>query len=125
MSPEQCRAKQPRPASDVYGLGVTLYEMLAGARPFPKGDVAEPFPQLHLEPAPLRTHLPEAPPELAALLAACLAPRPKGRPRSMASLLPALNALIDVGPRMWPAWIDDPATRPTDRSSDPPAIGSG
>jgi serine/threonine-protein kinase len=106
MSPEQCRAKVPSPASDIYGLGVTLFEMLTGARPFPKGDEAEPFPQLHLEPTPLRTYLPKAPAELGSLLAACLAPRPADRPASMASLLPALHRLIATGPRMWPPGLD-------------------
>ncbi|MFZ1427841.1 MAG: serine/threonine-protein kinase [Geminicoccaceae bacterium] len=106
MSPEQCRAKVPSPASDIYGLGVTLFEMLTGARPFPAGDKAEPFPQLHVPPAPLRAHLPTAPQELAALVAACLAPRPADRPPLMADLLPALHRLIRTGPRMWPPVVD-------------------
>ncbi len=106
MSPEQCRAKVPSPASDVYGLGVTLFEMLTGARPFPEGDKAEPFPQLHQAPAPLRAHLPTASAELAALVAACLAPRPADRPATMGDLLPALHRQIRTGPRMWPPVVD-------------------
>jgi serine/threonine-protein kinase len=108
MSPEQCRSEVPSPASDVYGLGVTLFEMLAGTRPFPKGDKAEPFPQLHLAPARLRDHVPSAPRELEALVAACLAQRVADRPQSMAELLPALHRLIRSGPRMWPAGLGLP-----------------
>ena len=106
MAPEQCRAQVPGPASDVWGLGVTLYETLAGTRPFPEGDAAEPFPQLHLEPVSLRRHLPRMPAELAALVAACLAPKPEDRPAGMATLLPALHLLIRSGPRMWPPLVD-------------------
>jgi eukaryotic-like serine/threonine-protein kinase len=106
MAPEQCRAGVPTPASDVHGLGVTLFEMLAGTRPFPKGDGAESFPQLHLEPTPLRRLLPRAPRELERVVAWCLAPDPGDRPASVADLLPVLNGLIRTGPRMWPADLD-------------------
>jgi hypothetical protein len=37
----------------------------------------------------------------------------------MADLLPALHALIDVGPRMWPEWIHERAARPAER---PPGL---
>jgi serine/threonine protein kinase len=103
MSPEQCRAGVPTPASDVHGLGVTLFMMLTGKRPFPEADSAEKFPQLHVEATPLRRYLPRAPRALERLVAARLAPDPADRPASMAALLPALNALIRTGPRMWPA----------------------
>ena len=111
MAPEQCRAGVPTPASDIYGLGVTLFEMLTGERPFPKGDGAESFPQLHLAPTALRRLLPTAPVELEELLSRCLAPDPAGRPPSVAALLPELHALIRSGPRMWPPELD-PSTVP-------------
>ena len=83
MAPEQCRAEVPSPASDIYGLGVTLFEMLTGARPFPKGDKAEPFPQLHLAPVPLRRICRRAPAELARAGGGVprARSRPTGRPR--------------------------------------------
>src|SRR5690606_16786683 len=40
-SPEQLRNREPTAASDVYALGVTLHELLTGARPF--ADVDDPF----------------------------------------------------------------------------------
>lgn len=107
MAPEQCRrGGRPTPASDAWGLGVTLFEMLTGERPFPEGDDAEPFPQLAMAAPRLRRLLPRAPRELEQAVAWCLAPDPADRPPSMAALLPALNGLIRSGPRMWPPGLD-------------------
>jgi serine/threonine protein kinase len=102
MAPEQCRAGVPTPASDIFGLGITLFEMLTGTRPFPEGDDTDPFPQLHMRPTPLRRLLPRAPRELEEVIEWCLAADPADRPPSVAMLLPILNDLIRAGARMWP-----------------------
>lgn len=106
MAPELCRAEVPGPTSDVWSLAITLFELLTGERPFPKGDNSRPFPQLEMPPIPLRRLRPRAPAALERLILDCLAPRPEDRPSSMAQLLPRLNAHIRHGPRMWPDDLD-------------------
>jgi serine/threonine protein kinase len=78
MAPEQCdpaAGRPPGPASDVWGLGATLYEALFGRRPF-TDDAQQPHPQRIDDPAP-----PDAgPPEVVAAVMACLQRDPAARP---------------------------------------------
>jgi serine/threonine protein kinase len=82
MSPEQCRgAGQVFEPSDVYSLGVMLFEMLTGTQPFQAEGDGELIAQHMFQPAPpLSQFLPGAPPELTALLAAMLQKDPAMRP---------------------------------------------
>lgn len=92
MAPEQCeveRLGELSPATDVWGLGATLYEALAGALPFPAD--GDRFPQLRRSPAPLPRHVPEP---LAALVLACLSPRQADRP-ALGELSDALETFVD------------------------------
>lgn len=109
MSPEQCERGQVSPASDVFALGVTLYQMLAGKLPFPKTRSRTSFPQTRVEPRPLRAYLPRAPQELNLLMQACMARSAGARPE-LSQLLPALHQFISTGPKMWPASLDLAAT---------------
>ena len=100
MAPEQCRAGTVTPATDVFGFGATLYESLAGQRPFACSK-RRPYPQLTVPPRPLRQHAPAVPPALEELVMACLAANPEARP-ALPGLLPALHEFIQHGPPMWP-----------------------
>jgi serine/threonine protein kinase len=102
IAPEECSKRNVAPAADVFGLGVTLYEMLTGKLPFPLGNRKREFPQTRAEATPPGKHRLNIPAGLAELVLSCLARDPADRP-VLASLLPALHDHIRTGPRMWPA----------------------
>ncbi|HEU0241204.1 MAG TPA: protein kinase [Micromonosporaceae bacterium] len=82
LAPERRAGGCAVPASDVYGLGLLLYEMLAGRLPWPDGTATEVVAaHRNVPPAPL-PEVAGLPPRVRALCAACLAVEPSQRPSS-------------------------------------------
>src|SRR5215216_6766715 len=81
ISPEQARGQPATPRSDIYSLGVTLYEMLTGRLPF-TGDSAIGVAMQHVsaEPPPPRMYAPRIPAQLEALVLRALSKDPAQRP---------------------------------------------
>ncbi len=82
LAPERRNGGRAIPASDVYGIGLLLYEMLAGRLPWPDGTATEVVAAHRtIPPAPL-PDVPGLPDHVAALCAACLDVDPARRPMS-------------------------------------------
>jgi serine/threonine protein kinase len=81
MSPEQIRAESMLDGrSDIFSLGVVLYEALTGHRPFHAEALSELCSQIqHAEPRPLQELRPDVPPELEVVCLRALAKRPVDR----------------------------------------------
>jgi serine/threonine-protein kinase len=82
-APEQASGTAPAPASDVYSLGIILYEMLTGSLPF-RATSSDELARQHLEemPPPLSEMIPGVSPKLEQILTKVLSKEPSQRYRT-------------------------------------------
>jgi eukaryotic-like serine/threonine-protein kinase len=129
LSPEQAQGHAVTAASDLYSIGVMLYEMLAGRLPF-DGDSAVSIALKHLSepPVPISQLRPDVHPALESVVMAALAKDPAQRWQSAEDFAEALAAagaqLGEAGPHDTAAFVPVPAPVPAGTGDDtpPPAL---
>lgn len=94
MAPEIARRRATDQRVDVFAFGASMYEMFAFELPWPRGaDGLAAMSHGVIQIPPLAGHCPWVHPEIAAVIAECLASEPASRPRTMEAILKRLKRL--------------------------------
>jgi eukaryotic-like serine/threonine-protein kinase len=120
MSPEQARGAPIDKRTDIWSLGVVLFEMLAGRAPFTGKTPREVMAAiLTTEPPPLRSYMAQAPSELQQIVRKALRKDPRERHQNANEMLQALKGLRrkleftaelerSAATRLWLRWTRSP-----------------
>ncbi|WP_414541426.1 serine/threonine protein kinase [Nostoc sp. CCY0012] len=115
-SPEQLEGSELDSRSDIYSVGVLMFEMLTGAKPWePETDLFGAWYKAHHFEAPraiaeVNPQL-KIPQQLNNLIMACLAKIPSDRPQNMTAILQVLNSVEKSICPGWPTTLATPSTR--------------
>lgn len=108
LAPEQIRREPLMPATDIYGLGLLLFELITGQRPFSAGvdrhdkrlPLERRYPQLVEAPPTPRSAGRRMPRALAEIIKRCLSRDPRARYQHVPQLLTALDSFTRL--KVWP-----------------------
>jgi serine/threonine protein kinase/tetratricopeptide (TPR) repeat protein len=126
MSPEQARREELDERSDLFSLGVLLYEMLAGEPPFHASSAVGTLAQvLSHHPPRVNTLQPEVPQRLSTLVARLLEKDPACRPQNAEEVIHELGMIEDAsGPPLFPSSDETISELPTGFYTPPSSAGS-
>ena len=125
MSPEQARGEPADFRSDLFSLGILLYEALGGRSPFAGANQLSTLHRvLHHDPEPIDLAVPGVPQGFADLIHRLLAKEPHLRPRSASEVAAALAAWADTSlpSDSQATWIESPQLRAA--AATPPPAGA-
>ena len=94
MSPEQCHGRAVDHRTDIYALGVMLYQLYSGRLPFQGETFAEILAKQIIDTPPRPSTYARLPPELDKLIMRCLAKDPAARPQTAKELGQALSSIL-------------------------------
>src|SRR6266704_378740 len=126
MSPEQCMGAKVDGRSDLYSLGVVLYEVATGLRPFQIENFADALNKhVNVSPPPPRQVRPNLPPIVEEIILRCLAKKPEERYATARELVSALRRAMNSAELRTMASTLQPASTPTGvTDAQPPPSGN-
>ncbi|MBI3002956.1 MAG: serine/threonine protein kinase, partial [candidate division NC10 bacterium] len=106
MSPEQIRGERLTPASDVFSLGIVLYELLTGRRPFVEDEAESVTAKIIADrPVPPRRVKSGIPRAVQRIVLKCLRKRPDRRFQTCTALERAIRRILGGTPAAWEALL--------------------
>jgi serine/threonine-protein kinase len=95
MSPEQTLGRNVDSRTDLYSLGVTIFELATGRLPFTEGNI--PYHHVHTPPPDPRAIKPDVPPLLATIIERCLRKDPAERYQTAREILAEVRTAVGQG----------------------------